>query len=399
MSGTDPGTRRITDPMGRAWWWIVGPALAVVLTEMFLVSYGAGPSLKDPTEAQLILVLTAGLLLLFRRLYPLPVTILVVLCGSAMPLFPPHLIIVDVASAVALYTLATLADRRTAWLTGAVAVIFLILSSAPWQPSQFFDLHNAVPVNYVVIAVAVGDAVRSRRTLLLQVEERALLAERTRDEEAQRRVREERIRIARDLHDVVAHHITLVNAQAAVAHHLLQSHPEKAYQALADIKETSRTALDELRATVGLLRQHDDPPESLQPAPRFEFLEDLLGSFRSAGLEIGVSRRGTARALTGSADLAAYRIVQEALTNASKHGIRSHADLELAYSDSDLELVVSNPAEPGRRGPGTGHGLIGMRERAEAAAGTFVTTLTPDHCFVVRAVLPLRSSGGKQPQA
>ena len=396
MSRPEPAAPRITDPAGRAWWWIVGPALMVVLVEMFLVSYGAGPDLKEPTDAQVILVLAAAVLLLFRRLYPLPVTILVVLCGSAMPLFRPHLIIVDVASAVALFTLATLTDRRTAWSAGAVAVVFLTLSSAPWQPDHFFDLHNAVPLNYVVIAVALGDAVRSRRTLLLQVEERALLAERTRDQEAQRRVQEERIRIARELHDVVAHHITLVNAQAGVAHHLLQSHPEQAYQALADIKETSRTALDELRATVGLLRQDDDPPVSLQPAPRFEFLDDLLASFRTTGFEIRLTRHGATRPLTGTADLAAYRIVQEALTNASKHGTHAVAEVELTYTDAALQVAVRNPARAGRRGPGTGHGLIGMRERADAAGGTFSAGLTAEQTFTVQATLPLRSVDEQQ---
>jgi signal transduction histidine kinase len=388
----DVGERRVTDPAGRAWWWIAGPALFVVLLEMFMVSYGDGTGLRPPTDPQLILILLAASTLLFRRLWPLPVAVVAVLFETVMPFFPPHTIITPAASIVAVFTLATRVDRRTAWLTGAVASLSLTLGDLPWQPDLFGDIHNVLPVNYIVIAIAVGDAVRSRRNLLLQVEERALQAERTRDQEAQRRVQEERIRIARDLHDVVAHHITLVNAQAGVAHHLLQSHPEKAYQALADIRETSRTALDELRATVGLLRQDNDPPESLQPAPRFDQLDDLIGSFRSAGFEVRLTRQGDARPLTGTADLAAYRIVQEALTNAGKHGARPQADVDLTYTETTLQLAISNPFQPGHRGPGTGHGLIGMRERADAAGGQFTAAPAPDQRFVVRVTLPLVAS-------
>ncbi len=192
---------------------------------------------------------------------------------------------------------------------------------------------------------------------------------------------------------MVAHHITLVNAQAGVAHHLLRSHPDRAHEALADIRETSRTALDELRATVGLLRQDDDPPPSRSPAPSFDDVDELIDSFRRSGLDVRVTREGEPRPLAGAADLAAYRIVQEALTNASKHGTESSAELGLRFGPGSLVLTVSNAARPDHRGSGTGHGLIGLRERAEAAGGRSSARLTGDGRFVVEAELPLRSTG------
>jgi signal transduction histidine kinase len=392
MSAHHQAEEKALAPAGLTWWWIAGPPTVVLLVATFMVAYSDGTDLQSPTLAQQILVGLGSAALLFRYHHPVAVQVVTVLCGSALPMVEPHRIMVDGASMLALYTLTTLVDRRTAWTAAAAAVVFLTLGAAPWQPNGLFDLHSAVPANYIAIAVAVGDSVRTGRILLQQSQERAQQAELTRDQEGQRRVREERIRIARDLHDVVAHHITLVNAQAGVAHHLMQSHPDKAYQALADIKATSRTALDELRATVGLLRQDDDPPETLQPAPRFEYLEDLLASFRTTGFDVRLTRRGTARPLTGTGDLAAYRIVQEALTNASKHGTVAQAHVELTYNDTSLHLTVTNPAQPGRRGAGTGHGLIGMRERAENAAGTFATTLAAN-TFVLQAMLPLQEQG------
>nr|BFE59309.1 hypothetical protein GCM10020063_038350 [Dactylosporangium thailandense] len=195
-----------------------------------------------------------------------------------------------------------------------------------------------------------------------------------------RQVREERVRIARDLRDVVANHITLVNAQAGVAHHLLRTDPDRAYQALAGIRDTSR-------ATVGLLRA-DDEPDNRQPAPGFAELDALLDGFRQAGLDVRVTRSGVPRPLTGTADLAAYRIAQEALTNARKHGSGGAVDLDLTYSTDTLDITLANPARPGVQGPGTGHGLIGMRERAASAGGRFSAAMTAGR-FVLHLSLPL----------
>ncbi|MEV6712866.1 histidine kinase [Lentzea sp. NPDC051208] len=376
------------DPAPR-WWHVVLPPLFVVLTSMFQLSYRGEGDWSKPDGWQLVISLTAAVVLLWRYRHPAAVAWVVVLLGTALPFGSPHAVVVDTASALALYTLATRADRRVTWPAATAAIVLLTASSVLWLPNHLLDVRNVLPANYVVIAIAVGDAVRNNRAFRRQARERVREVERNREEEARRRVHDERVRIARDLHDVVAHHITLVNAQAGVAHHLLDTHPDRARRALADIKQTSRAALDELRATVGLLRQDDDPPESRHPVPGFDQVDGLIDSFRSAGFEVVLERNGAVRPLAGAADLAAYRIVQEALTNAGKHGTRRCATVRLTYGPDSVDLAVVNPARHGHQGEGTGHGLIGMRERAEIAGGSCTTRMRADGFYEVRAVLPL----------
>ncbi|MDH6622335.1 signal transduction histidine kinase [Streptomyces sp. LBL] len=371
-------------------------ALAVLIVVMQVIA----ASLVDrtwqvPHPVRVVLILLSAIVLLGRRRQPLLVAVLTVIVDSAMPILPPHQSWLPMASLVALYTLATHRERRLSWSAGAGAGLWLTLASVLARPGEI--LGALVYFDYAIVAVAVGDSVRNRRAYLAQAQERAVQAERTREEEAQRRVREERIRIARELHDVVAHHITLVNAQAGVARHLMRSHPDKAYEALSHITETSAAALDELRSTVSLLRREGDPPPTLQPAPTFDQLNYLLDSFRHSGLDVRFQRDGEARPLAASADLAAYRIVQESLTNAQKHGSRPTADVQLTYTDQTLWISVINPARQGQRGGGTGHGLIGMRERADAAHGTLTTALPADGTFRVNATLPLQPAKNDEP--
>ncbi|BAL88262.1 putative two-component system sensor kinase [Actinoplanes missouriensis 431] len=367
---------------GRYAWRVWAPPILTVMIMMAAVAYQRGHLLRSPTDGQLILILLGATALLFRLRSPAAVTAVTVLTGTALPLAGGHLVLMDVAAVVALYTLATLRDRRTAWTAGVLAAVSLTAAAIPWQAGGLFDLANLVPANYALIAVALGVAAKDRQALLAQIRERA-------EQDARRRVHEERVRIARDLHDVVAHHITLVNAQAGVAHHLMEAHPDRAREALAGIRDTSRTALDELRATVGLLRADDDPPDSLRPAPAFADVDALIEGFRQAGQDITVSRTGTPRPLTGAGDLAAYRIVQEALTNAGKHGTGRRVEVALDQRETDLRITVVNPAQAGHRGEGTGHGLIGMRERAEAAGGTLTCGMRADGAFEVVATLPV----------
>ncbi|MEU4157384.1 histidine kinase [Actinoplanes sp. NPDC026670] len=365
---------------GRYAWRVWGPPLLVIMIMMAAVAYQHGQVVRSPSSAQLILILTGALALLFRLWHPLPVTIVTVLAGAALPSAAGHLVLVDVAAVVAFFTLATLRDRRTAWIAGVIGAGVLTAAAFPWQAGGLFDLANLLPANYVLIAVALGVAASDRQALLARIVAQG-------EQDARLRVREERVRIARDLHDVVAHHITLVNAQAGVAHHLMGAHPDKAREALAGIRDTSRAALDELRATVGLLRTDDDPPDSLRPAPSMAEVDALIDGFRQAGYDIRVTRTGTPRPLTGAAGLAAYRIVQEALTNAGKHGTARRADVVFEHGDAGLRISVVNPARPGHHGAGTGHGLIGMRERAEAAGGSLTAGMRTDGTYSVQAVL------------
>lgn len=315
-----------------------------------------------------------------------------------------------VATAVALYSVAMRTDRRTARRVGACATAVLVPASLICRPGLENLWQHLVLIVGLGLALASSDAVRSRRQLLDSALERAEQAERTREEEARRRVTEERLHIARELHDVVAHHITLVNAQAGVAHHLMRTEPDHAYQALERIRDTSRAALDELRATVGLLRYSDDPAAPREPAPGLAGLDALLDSFRHSGLDVTPERTGQPGELPPITDLTAYRIIQEALTNTRKHAGLVPARVHLDYRTDALRIAVEDdgPSTPANhsgntpatttttttdetQGTGTGHGMIGMHERAKAAGGTLTAGPRPTGGFRIHAELPLRA--------
>ncbi|MFF3762507.1 sensor histidine kinase [Streptomyces sp. NPDC001922] len=265
---------------------------------------------------------------------------------------------VALSAAVALYTIASRTDRPTTWRAGALTVVALTAAAMYSGPGPWYDQQNIGILAWTGLAAAIGDAVRSRRAVVDAIRERAERAERTREEEARRRVAEERMRIARELHDVVAHHIALVNVQAGVAAHVMDSRPDQAKEALAHVREASRSALHELRATVGLLRQSGDPEAPTEPAPGLGVLDQLVDGFARAGLPVDVEVSSTApegpwhsrsadRAvavigdLPAAVDLTAYRVVQEALTNTHKHaGDQASATVRIARAWEALEITV-----------------------------------------------------------
>ncbi|WP_042397277.1 sensor histidine kinase [Streptacidiphilus carbonis] len=367
----------------------IAPGLLVVVVAL-VVSAVTGGNWHTPEAGGVLLTALACAPLLFRSRWPVPVAaataaldILHLALDHGSPLVPA-------ATMVAVYSMAARTPRRTAWITGGLAALAVTVVAAVTTPATQTRLASLVLLDLLVAAAAVGIGIRRRRMHLAAVEERAARAERSREEEARRRVADERVRIARELHDVVAHHITLVNAQAGVAHHLLRTDPEAAYEALAHIKETSRTALDELRATVGLLRQNDDQPDSREPLPGLDDLDRLVTSFRKAGLPVRLHQQGVHRRPAPAVDLTVYRIVQEALTNARKHAPGRTVELTLGFGADALSVTVANEGPAARvDAPGTGHGLIGMRERAATVGGTLTAGPDPDGGFLVRAELPL----------
>jgi signal transduction histidine kinase len=237
------------------------------------------------------------------------------------------------------------------------------------------------------LLAAAAEIVRVRR-------ERAAEAVRNRKEEERRRATEERLRIARELHDVLGHNISLINVQAGVALHLMDERPEQARTALAAIKEASAETLREMRAVLGVLRQADEEaPRS--PAPSVARLDDLLSRAGVAGIQVSTEVRGEPRALPHGVDLAAFRIVQEALTNVTKHAGPAAATVRLTYADRDLVIQVDDDG----RGPNgeldraDSSGIRGMRERAEALGGELAAGPRPEGGFRVRARLPLEDGG------
>ena len=231
---------------------------------------------------------------------------------------------------------------------------------------------------------------RSRRATAL--EERAVRLEREREQDARAAVAEERRRIARDLHDVVAHSVSVMTVQAGAARLLLDEEPERARAPLLAVEETGRQALAEMRRLLGILRTEEGEP-ALAPQPGLADLERLLEQARGAGLPVELSLEGQRRPLAPGVDLAGYRIVQEALTNAIKHAGPARAHVAVRYAPEALELEITNDGRTGANGGEGGHGLVGMRERAALYGGELEAGRRDGGGFIVRARLPAR--GGR----
>jgi signal transduction histidine kinase len=239
---------------------------------------------------------------------------------------------------------------------------------------------------FLVVLIA-AEVARVRRDRVIQVE-------RSREEEARHRATEERLRIARELHDVFAHNISLINVQAGVALHLMDQQPEQARSSLTAIKEASRDALRELRSTLGVLRQVDeDAPRA--PAPSLSRLDELTTGATAAGLTVDVRVTGARRPIPSGADLAAYRIIQEALTNIARHSDSSEAAVSVDYGTDALTLVIEDNGRsiPLTRSIDEGHGIQGMRERAAALGGELEAGPKSGGGFRVMGRLPLDGSG------
>ncbi|MBH5338086.1 sensor histidine kinase [Streptomyces pactum] len=357
-------------------------AIAVVSCAVLPVRHRAPPAALAATTAAGVLVPPLGLLL--------------------TPLIVAPAVIAAYSCALAART-----ERRAAaavLLTSAVLVAAIPLSgNVSWKDASRM---GAVAV-FPPVAGVLAHAVRNRRAYLAAVEERARRAEESRDAEARRRVAEERVRIARELHDLVAHQITLAHAQATVAAHFFDARPEQARTSLQDLIGTTAQALDELRATVGLLRQSGDTAAPAEPAPGLSRLPALLDSFRRAGLEVSVHQEGTAGPLPPGVDLTAYRIVQEALTNVARHAGTATAQVRLTWDRDRVTITVADDGRGSRAAPATppgpgasaapdrppGHGLIGMRERATAVGGHLFAGPRPEGGFLVRARLPVPPAG------
>jgi signal transduction histidine kinase len=280
---------------------------------------------------------------------------------------------------VALFTVAERYPRRVAIVAAlAVAVTFLavIIGKAG---TQFAVAGTIQTMLSVVIVLALGDWARTRRHYAMAIEENARLQEAEREERSRRAVEDERERIARELHDIVTHHVSVIVIQAGAGLTALDRRPERVRPALEAIDRTSREALTDMRRMLGMLGDAPDAPaasdDARAPIPRLERLGELIEEVRSAGLPVELSLDGVSRPLDTAVELAAYRIVQEALTNALKHARGARARVRLTYEPVALEIEVTDQGGSGQRDLGTaasgGRGLIGMRERVAMYGGRF----------------------------
>jgi signal transduction histidine kinase len=338
-----------------------------------------GVHLAVPTVAYTLVVVSA-LALIWRRRRP--VLVLAVSLGATLLYtclgYENGAVILN--PMFALYAVAVAVPPARAIGLSVITMISLMVATAAFGPFGTGGGFSLIP-GEVAAALFLGLWVASRAASL-----------REREEQARRAVDAERLRIARELHDVVAHTMATINVQAGVAAHVIDQQPEQAAQALEAIKQASKEGLRELRGILNVLRQADeDDPRS--PAPRLAQLAQLVENTNRAGLPTSVAVDGQARQLAPTVDLTAYRIVQESLTNALRYAGPATASVTLSYTEDELRVEVVD----GGRGrvdgapQGAGHGIAGMRERAEAVGGTLIAGPAPEGGFRVQARLPLRA--------
>jgi signal transduction histidine kinase len=376
---------------------VVDSLLALVVVFLGMSAVGHRDAKVPPAAAAVFLVAMA-IPVALRRLYPVGAFAAVVVIGGIGLSVLPRPSGADLAVIILLYTVAAYRPRRVSVAALAVCLAGSVVAILVWAPHVTQSLYAftgvaAVFTGPALLAWLLGDSMQWRRGYYRGLEERAVRAERERDAQAQIAVAAERARIARELHDVVAHNVSVMVVQADGAAFALESSPARAREALTAISRTGRQALAEMRSLLGVLRSADESDAELAPQPGVEQLAGLLEQARAAGLPVSFAIEGVPRQLPPGSALAAYRIVQESLTNARKHGGPAvTADVTLRFCEDQLVIKVTDdgraPAFPAD-GDGLGHGLIGMRERVEVHGGTVTAGPRPGGGWRVTATLPL----------
>ena len=373
--------------------WFVDGAIALLLLVLMVLSIGSStPMHGQPANDVFAYVLAVGMAAPFATHRRAPAISLAVVLGCLLvytaigyAAFP------GVNAFVLLFAISLHSDRRLSIIAFA-ATASVLLAGGFLQPTGVVDRASAIMTALAtIVAWLGGENLRQRRARWIAMAERAELLEREREERAQQAVLAERLRIARELHDVVAHALSVIAVQSGVGHHVAATRPAEAQAALATIETTSRSALVEMRRMLGILRHDDLAAASTAPAPGVRDVPDLIRQVAAAGLEVGLHITGSPSELPASINLSAYRIIQEALTNAIKHGGPT-ADVTLAYTPADVSVEVSNDAsltqDRGQHVVTPGHGIIGMRERVGILGGDFTAATRPGGGFRVSARLP-----------
>jgi signal transduction histidine kinase len=400
--------------------WAIDGAVAAVLLALMVSQLAlqekpvAGQQPTMPL-AYLLVVLIAAPLVTHRR-WPLPS---LAVCLAALLLYAPGryyaypgLVLFAMVFGITLH-----GTRRQA-LIALISCAAAMAVAVSLQPGVVGSYVTWVESELgIAVAWIVAETLRNRRARWAELNARAERLEREREEQARRAVTEERLRIARDLHDVVAHSMSVIAVQSAVGGHVMDTQPEEARHALAAIEATSRSALTEMRRLLGMLRQDGEPAGSLAPAPGLADLTPLVAQVGEAGLQVWVQVDGERGPVPPGVDLSAYRIIQEALTNVIKHAAAATACVKVSYEKGSVALEITDdgparaagaarPARASRAGGtsradaapagsvavpfSTGHGIIGMRERVAVFGGEFAAGPKADGGFRVFARLPVQ---------
>lgn len=339
------------------------------------------------TSLGYLAVVLPGLLVPLRHPYP---RVMLGLClaffGLAAATFPITPLSA-LPSAVGVYTIAVRADRRTSLIVAMVVATITAPMAVAAEGSAFSPLVFQVLV-LLGFATVAGEAVRVRRAYVAEITARAVRAEQTREAEASRRVAEDRLRIARDLHDAVAHQITVISLHAGVASSNIETKPDVARESLHTIREAARRVLGEIGDLLATLRSSDDR-EHVVLTPGLGHLASLLEEFESSGLDVTSRIEGDPARLSAATDVVAYRVIQEGLTNALRHGA-GRAHVLISIGPATAELLITNPVgqRPDHERIGSGHGLVGIAERAASVRG-HSSHSTDNGLFRLAVVLPM----------
>jgi signal transduction histidine kinase len=387
---------------------LVDSVLAAILG---LISVG---SLIRGSPAAVLIVLLMIVPVAFRRRAPVAAYVIAVIAGAWQVLglsvhtagsSSPGPLPSDLALLVLLYTVAAYRPRRYSIPALLTCVGGSLIAVLVWSPMPQVDVGERLFLSGFLfggISLAcwiLGDSMRYRRGYYAALEEKAARLEAERHAEAKIAAAAERARIARELHDIVAHHVSVMVVQADGAGYVLQSDPGRAANALAAVSATGRQALTELRRLLGVLRS-DAEQAVLAPVPGLGELRELLDQSRAAGLEVSYTLSGVPRELPEGAELAAYRVVQESLTNTRKHaGLAATSAVTLQYEPDGLVVAVTDDGIAAPTGEPGGHGLAGMRERVAMYGGTVTAGPLPGGGFGVRAWLPFRKACDRADQA
>ncbi|MGW1870887.1 sensor histidine kinase [Streptomyces mauvecolor] len=328
--------------------------------------------------------------LVVRRRRPL-VVLCVVLAATLVSMYSEELVFpMALMTIVALYRVGRSCSLPVVVTCTCISVAAVYITTDLAKDIEHFDVSSANQLGWFVVAAAAGVVVENQHRFRTEADERAARMEQSREVEARRRVSEERLRIAQELHDVIGHNIAVINVQAGVASHLIGTRPERAQESLELIRLASSGAMEEIRTTLGLLRATEGEGPPAEPAPGFEDVPALVSNARGGGLEVTYRLLGDGGQVPVVIGSTVYRLIQESLTNVVKHaGPGARVDVGVRMYRGGLEVTVEDDGEgAGGQGGGSGLGLQGMRERVEAVGGTLQTSPLRPRGFRVMARIP-----------